>query len=300
MSGPKKSSYEIKQEIREAQARERQRKRKNQIDKIEGEIRQYQSQLNNLAGKYGAIASNVIDNANRWLNDVRRATNGDLRDCWRGLKGVGSYLSKQEQKLSKIKKRNDIQVRKEREAAEKRQIEEEQKALHQAKIDIALESINSVTNEYKEILNDGIRQRIDIFSKSIRANPDNPNTLKQIEEFKSQLSKQYEEYLRVKNETLYVAETLSRALGADVKEGSDGILTVAGTIEGVDISVKLHPNNNDIDMDTPLDGSCKQGLNALTRKLGEANIDLGAIKVLNSGQVWNAVANQNRQQKVRS
>lgn len=300
MSGPKKSSYEIRQEIREERARERQRKRESQIRDIEDQIRQYQRELDKLEKKYGTIALNVVNNVQKWLDDVHRATNNDLRDCWRGLKGVENYLSKQEKKLSKIKKRYDIQAQKEKEAEEQRQLKEERKALQEAKIDTILASLNSVIQEYAEILNDGIKQRVELFSNSIKTNPDNQNTLKQIEQFKSQLSKQYEEYMNKKDETLYVAETLSQALGGDMQEGSDGSMSISGMIEGVDISVRLHLNSNDMDIDTPLDGSCKRGLDALIHKLGEANIDLGAVKVVKSGQIWNSTTNQNRQQRIKS
>ena len=292
MSGPKKSSYEIREEIRARREAERRQRREAQIREIEERIYQYEQQLIELERKYGHIALNVSTNIQNWLSEVKVNIDGDLRDCWRGLKGVENYLNKQEKKLKIIKQKNDAKE-------QMRQQAEEEKALHQAKIDTILESLESISQEYKEILNDGIRQRIEIFSKSIKANPDNQNTLNQIQKFKSQLSRQYEEYQNKKEDTEYVANTLSKALGGNIKKGNDGSITINGSIEGVQISVHMHQNSKDINMDTPTDGSCRQGLDALVKKLHDANINLGPIKVLKTGQVYNTTTQKSNNQKTK-
>ncbi len=162
-----------------------------------------------------------------------------------------------------------------------------------------IQTLEDVESDYSEIVNDGIRQRVDLYKNSIKTNPDNPNTLKQIEIFRANLLQQFEEYQNKKEDMNYVAGVFSKALGGNVNQSNDGQFHISGSIEGVPISVKLNQNDNKIDFDTPTDGSCQKGLEAIQKKLIDANINLGAIKVLKTGQTINNRQNnrQNRKEK---
>lgn len=279
MSGPKKSYYEIREEEYQRRKAEQRAKRKAQINDIH-------IQLNDIENRVAKLLNNGvnIDIIDSWINQAKD-TNGDLRDCFRQIRGINNYLSNKENLLKQKQK--------------KLAKEEEQKKLYQEKINTIISSLDEVKSDYSEILNDGIKQRVELFKNSIKSNPDNPNTLKQIENFKQTLFKQYEEYETQKEDTKYVANIFSNALGGNIDESENGSLSISGSIDGVPISVKLNKNNKNIDFDTPIDGSCKGGLDALQKKLNSANINLGAIKVLKTGQTIN-VTNQNKNSRIKA
>ncbi|MEA3315157.1 MAG: hypothetical protein U9Q30_04820 [Campylobacterota bacterium] len=279
MSGPKKSYYEIRQEEYQRRKAEQRAKREAQINDINMQIGSIENRLSNLLNN--GINTNMINN---WISQARD-TNGDLRDCFRQIRGINNYLSNKENLLKQKQK--------------KLAKEEEEKKVYQEKINTIIDGLDEVKSDYKDVLNDGIKQRVELFKNSIKSNPDNLNTLKQIENLKQTLFKQYEEYQTQKEDTKYVANIFSDALNTNINEDGDGSLSISGSIDGVPISVKLNKNNKNIDFDTPTDGSCKQGLDALQKKLNSANINLGAIKVLKTGQTINATQ-QNKNSRIKA
>jgi len=278
MSGPKKSYYEIREEEYQKRKEKQRAKRKNQINDIN-------SKLDIIKNRVDILEKNNIDisQVNVWINDVKNNTQGDLRDCFRQIKGIENYLSKKENLL--------------KQKQEKLAKEEEQKRVYQEKINIIIDGLDDVKNDYKDILNDGIIQRVELFKNSIKANPDNPNTLKQIDNFKQNLFKQFQEYQTQQDDSKYVANIFSDALGGNIDKIDDETLSISGSIDGVPISVKLNKNSKNIDFDTPMDGTCTKGLDALQKKLNNANINLGAIKVLKTGQTLNTT-NQNKNSRI--
>jgi DNA repair exonuclease SbcCD ATPase subunit len=277
MSGPKKSKWEIRQEIIEQRRREKARKRAKQVNEIKERIKLAQNKLNSFSKIYPDISQNIINLVNEWIRDIN--LNGDLRDAFKKIRGIENYLNKQE-KILKSKQ-------------EKIDAKKEMERIKQEKIKNIVKSLETLKEDYKEILNDGILQRIELFKNAIKANPDNKKTLSQIEQFKQQLFKLQEEYEEKKYKTEYVADKFSKILNGDIKKNGDN-LEISGNINGVPISVKLNYKNSNIDLDTPLDGSCKRGLEALQKSLNKENIFLGEIKVLRTGEILNRQYNQNK------
>jgi len=289
MSGPKKSSYEIREERRRVLAEERMRKRELQIKQINSKLEVCQDKLNLLVSQYGDRAKFLLKSVKEWSREIRFSLDGDLREAWRGVKGIQNYLDKN----SKLLEKQSEQAQKERQKVVKNlQREQEEQKLQEErfrkeKIARVVENLEQISLEYQEIFNDGIKQRVELFKNTIVSNPNNPNTLQQIETFKKNIYKQYELHQERKEQSKYVADVLANALGTTPDENS-GKSYISGTIDGVDISVTLNSDNNSIDLDTPTDGSCRKGLDALMQKLDNANIDLGSIKVLKTGQTINA------------
>jgi hypothetical protein len=271
MSGPKKTQWEIQQEIREQRKREREAKRRKQVNEIQNRINLAQTNLDNLLNKYKDVASqNIKTFINEWIREID--LKGDLREAFRKIKGIEIYLEKQNNILKTKQDKIDAQKEIER--------------IKQEKINNILDSLEKIKGDYKEILNDAILQRIELFANSIKANPDNKKTLSQIEQFQKQLFTKYEEFEEKKYQTNYVADKFSKLLNSDIKKSGDN-LEVSGKIDGVPISVKVNYKNSNIDLDTPMDSSCKRGVNALQKGLEKEKISLGEIKVIRTGEVLN-------------
>ena len=268
MSGPKKSSWQIQREREEARRKERALERQRQVDEIKNRISNCINELNNLKNKYPELIKNVERNINEWIKETQNSLSGDLRDSFRKIRGIENYLSEQKDNLKD----------KQRVLEAKRIIEEKKRMI--------TNSLDDLKNDYKNIMNDGIIQRIEAFKKSININVENKNTFKQIEDFKKQLFKMEEEYLEKQENTKYVADKFSEILGANINKSDDNF-TIKGDIEGVPITVKLNTKNNNIDFDTPVNGSCKKAMETIQKKLSDCNINLGEIKVVNTGELLN-------------
>jgi len=303
MSGPKKSQYEIRQEIYQARKEAQRAKRQKQVSQINNELIQASDDLMNLQIIYGDLAYTTVMKVNEWISELKNNINGDLRDTWRSLNGIKNYLSKQDSRLNNLMREREKRFEKnemeEEVKLQKLQKIEEEKAIYQAKIETTISFLSDIKSDYKDIINDGIRERIDLFKNSIKANPENKNTLSQINIFKEQLEKQYQEYQESAEDTKYVATVFSNALDGDIKIDNNNNIEISGSIDGVPISVKLKHNNRDIDLDTPLDGSCKRGLDAINKKLNQANITLGPIKVVKTGQILNSNSQNNSNKRMK-
>jgi hypothetical protein len=297
MSGPKKSHYEIRQEIYQQRQAQKMAKRQVQVSEILHALTQIDQRLLQLSREYKEFADNIVTVVKNWQRDIN--TDGDLRDSWRSIKGMDKYLDNQQIKLQERKNKFDAHAKiQEQQIFAEEKITQE-KAIHHAKITSKIELLEAIEHDYSEIFNEGIAQRITLFKQAIASNPDNTNTLKQIEDFKAVIVKQFDEYQNKKEDTAYIAETFANALGANIQNGSDGNYSISGSIDGVPISVNLNNKNNSIEFNTPTDGSCKKGLDAIQKKLASANINLGEIKVLRTGQTLNA-AQYNEQIKVKA
>jgi hypothetical protein len=284
MSGPKKSQWEIQQEIREQRKREREAKRRKQVNEIQNRINLAQTNLDNLLNKYKDVASqNIKTFINEWIREID--LKGDLREAFRKIKGIENYLEKQ----------NNIVKTKQDKIDAQKEIER----IKQEKINNILDSLEKIKGDYKEILNDAILQRIELFANSIKANPDNKKTLSQIEQFQKQLFTKYEEFEEKKYQTDYVADKFSKLLNSDVKKSGDN-LEVSGKIDGVPISVKINYKNSNIDLDTPMDSSCKRGIDALQKGLEKEKISLGEIKVIRTGEVLNKQNNTQSRTRIKA
>lgn len=279
MSGPKKTKWEIRQEEYQRIKEEQKRKRLAQENEIKNEIYNIKNTLTFLISKHQHLAENIVKASMQWLNEVENNISYDLRDCWKGINGINNYILQQQVRLSEKQQQIDEKILK--------------KQIFEAKINLIIKSLHDIESDYKEILNDGIIQRVELFKKSIISNPDNETTIKQIEQFKQNISKQYDEYKNQSENRKYVAKAFAQALNTTINETSDGNYFVAGSIDGVPISVNLSSTTYDIDLDTPTDGTCTKGLEALQKHLHSSNIDLGPIKVLKTGKVLNQTIQKN-------
>ena len=369
MSGPKRTSYRISQRLYEQQKRERNQNRVRQINEITIELKQCTTQIQQIINQHGRYANHVSDRVENWMGDVNVAINGDLRDAWRGLKGIKNYLNKEGLRLNKNaegakqrQKAREKNLQEARKKAEQREVEKQkfanevseklesvkidieslqnefgervnevlkqpnvwiseaereidnnpkmvvntikgvenylkdkkkeinnirQKLIKEEKVNRIVESLKSIEENYPEIINPGIQQRIDLFTQSIGANPENQTTLKQIDDFKQNIIEKVETAELEKENKKYVADTFAEILDTTVEKDEKGGDVINGNIEGVPITVRLNDKDNQINMDTPTDGSCRKGLEALQKKLALASIDLGEIKILNTGQTLN-------------
>lgn len=246
-----KQRQQQKAQYREAQALSA----ANEIDTL-------REQQDDLREELGIQVQPLLEKTRQWLADAQQQLQeANPRGASQAIKGIKHYMLTHEQELSDIRNQ---QLQREH---TKRRIAE----------------LEAVREDFREIINPGIEQRIALFSKSLSANPDNPNILKQIDAFKAQLHEIMEKHQEVQAQLAHVGQALSEALGGDAEEGSDGSSIISGEIEGVPIRATLHSNNS-IHFDTPTDGSCRKAMNTLSRSLQEANIGLGPIRILNTGE----------------
>jgi hypothetical protein len=238
-----------------------QEKQKN-IIKAQDEIEQMKDRISELKHEFGDKISQIMKQPNKWIEESAIELGTNPTSVSNSMKGVRNYLDSKENEIKVIRT----------------------KMIQEEKTNRIVESIKSIETDYADLMNDGIKQRIDLFSKSIQMNPDNENTLKQIESFKQTLQKQMEDYENKRADQKHVADTFADALGSSAKEDGSGGVVIDGNIDGVPITVRLNNSNNQINMDTPSDGSCRQGLDALQIKLENANISLGDIKIMKTGQ----------------
>lgn len=379
MSGPKRSSYSISRRLYDQRKREQNANRLKQINEITAELKRCTQQIQQIMNDYQQDASHISARVESWMKEVNIAIDSDLRNAWRGLKGIKNYLNKQEVRLKensqRAKQRQQIQAQRLKIMKQKAEQKEIKKLQQQQKVSEKLENVkneianlriefcNEISNLLKQpenwlveaekelkmnirvaennikgianyldnnqsqittmrenivkqekvnrmeetlksieidnpdIMNAGIKQRIDLFIQQIQNNPDNVNTLKQIEQFREQINQKVEEYEIEKQNRKYVTESFANALGGKPEDDGKGGTVVNGEIDGVPITVELNDRNNDFKMDTPTDGSCSRGLEALQKKLADAQISLGDIKVVNTGQT---IRNKPIQQKTRN
>ncbi len=268
MSGPKISPYELRR-------RERERKRQEQIREINSRINEIKLKLNNLQREYGDMARDVIKDINRQIGYI--STSGDLRVAFKQLRRVENMLKEEEKTLREDKAFYD-RLKREKDRKEK-------------KAKRLLSELDNIENEYQEIINENIKQRIEALKKAAKLNPDNENIFTQIEQFEAQLSKMYAEYLEKEENKRYVANAFSEILGGGVDEG-DGGFSVSGSIDGVPIKVRV--GDKELNFDTPEDGSCAMAMEKITKELEKREITLGPIKALKTGKVYNQVNQQVR------
>jgi len=261
MSGPKISPYELRRI-------EKERKKQEQIREINSRVEEIKNRLFDLQTEYKELANDLVRDINSQINYI--STSGDLRVAFRQVRKIENILKEGERILKEDRVFYDkVKIEKERQMKKAQTI---------------LNELENIENEYKEIINDGIKQRVESFKKAVKLNPDNKNLLSQIEAFEGNLSKMYAEFLEKEENKRYVADTFSDILGGNVEKG-DGGLFVEGSIDGVPIKVRVEDRN--INFDTPEDGSCESAMTKIVKELENREIKLGPIKALKSGKVFN-------------
>ena len=104
MSGPKKSDWEIREEIKEKRKQEKAQKRAKQINEINGRISDVISEINKLSKQYPELIKDTQRNVNEWINEVRGSLSGDLRDSFRRIKAIENYIKNQKSTLKSKQK----------------------------------------------------------------------------------------------------------------------------------------------------------------------------------------------------
>ena len=269
MSGPKISTYELR-------IREQERKRQEQIREINLRLNKIKLKLQDFQREYNDLARDVIRDLMRQISYI--SVKGDLRVAFRNLRKLENRIKEEEQLLKE-----------EKEFQEKIKLEKKRKELKAKEL---LKNLEEIENEYKEILNENIKNQLQTFKKAIKLNPDNENLLNQIENFENRLSNMYAEYLEQEENKRYVAKTFSEILGGGVNEG-DGGLVVSGNLDGVPIKVRIEDNN--LHFDTPENGSCVRTMEKIVKELENKEVYLGPIKALKTGKVLNQTTQRNRQ-----
>lgn len=276
MSGPKRSSWLFLDPARENLRRQREANRNSQIATIRTNLNTIQIRLQKLAEKDAKYAATVSERISLWQKEVETNLRGDLRLAFRSLKGIKNYLNQQEARLEDLLKRREQEIA---EAAEKRRIE--------AALAMHFDYFDSIQELYPELMNEGIRQRLKIFSAALSQNIENTQTIQQINAFKAQFAKIVEEHEAKQEQYQYLKKVLESAIGATADEDTGGDASIAGKINGVPIQVHIEAKSNQIRFDTPEDGSCKQAMQTLVKTLDENGIKLGPIQILKTGEHLN-------------
>jgi len=255
------------------------RNRVEQQNKILEELESIKNVVLSLQEEYGEKVSDILKNPQIWIAEAEIDIKNNPRAAENSIKGIQKYLNDRHIQIENIR----------------------QEVAKEEKVQRILESLKSVESDYPDIMNEGIKQRIEIFTKQLQTNSDNENTIKQVNQFKELINEKVEESELAKQNQQYVAETFASALGSKPEDDGQGGTIVSGEIDGVPITVELNDKNNDIHLDTPTDGSCSRGLDALQEKLENAQIQLGDIKVVNTGQtIRNKPIQQMRQNRLKA
>lgn len=365
MSGPKYSSWEIRQEQRERIRRERERNRVRQLGEISAIVNSIHARLSGLREQHGHHADYVAQRVEDWLDNVKDALDIDLRQAWRGIKGINHYLDQQayrleektkavrqrQQFLNKIREEATTRLESIRDTLDTLEMElgsagkkllrnprhwlgEAEQALENNVQQAAMKSLNgishylethksdfenirktrlqqeksgriitelqSISDDCMDIMNPAIEQRISLFSRAIETNPDNRNTLAQITAFQKQINELMESHQEKQAQLALMQQALSDTLGASAETGSDGAMIINGNIDGVPIRATVNTTNNDLHLDTPTDGSCRQAMTSLNQKLGQHGVDLGPLRILNTGETIGNKVRDNQDSPIRA
>ena len=275
MSGPKRSTWQIRQEQRERIRRERERRkardRARQASEISNELTAIDQRLQQMSNHHGKEVFHVVRRVEEWSRQVQKHLDSDLREAWRGLRGIRRYLDVQEARL--------------RDSTARKKLEEKREREHRERVQFRLADLEALEDDARPVENAGIRQRIELFTRAVQTNPDNPRTLEQIDVFRRQVNELLEKHEQSQEELQWAGRVLSEALGGTPEGSSEGAaVVVRGSIEGMPVTARLEPGCNQIDLDTPRDGGCRKAMVALMSRLEERGMGLGSLRVLDSGE----------------
>jgi hypothetical protein len=268
MSGPKKTSYEIERQRREELERQRQLRLENQRRINQKILDDLQLKLDNFI----KIRKDSIERVNSWIRTSEQENRlNNFRSVQNQINGIENFIVK----LNEIEK-NLISKEKERE-----RIAEENRILFYEN-QIIKEKLNSVLEE-KEILNEGIKQRVSMFAGMIKDSEDTSlKTKKQIEEFLSKVALIKEEFEKKRNEQEFVKQTIIS--GFDGGKGSESGGNVTGTIGNTPVKITFDEGNKIIFNIDESKGGCMSTIDKIEKVLAEKGIGLGDIFIQKTGQ----------------
>jgi len=269
-----KQSNRLKEKARKAAERQaiheqKIAQRNAQIVEAMQKIEIQRKELDRIREECEGLADPILSRPSIWIEEALKEVEKNPKKAINSLNGIAKYLESHTEDIEQLGK----------------QLERSKK------IETLKNDILAIREDYHEIMNPGIEQRIEHFAKALEVNPENERTLEQIRQFRHQLAEIMEEYEQKKAEFDYIKSVFSDALGGDFS-GDNNTATLSGEIDGVPLTVTLHTQSGRIDLDTPTDGSCKKGLDALISRLDSAQIHLGPIRVLNTGETINAHVRQ--------
>jgi hypothetical protein len=268
MSGPKKTSYEIERERREELERQRQIKLENQRKINQRILLDIKSRLNS----FTKIRQDSIERVKSWITSAEHENlTNNFRAVQNQINGIENFLIK----LSGIES-NIISREKERE-----RIAEENRILFYEN-HIIKEKLKSVLEE-KEILNEGIKQRVNMFCGMIKDSEEvSLQTKKQIDEFLNKISGIKEAYEKRRNEQEFVKQTIIS--GFDGGKGTESGGNVNGTIGNTPVKITFDEGNKIIFNIDESKGGCQSVISRIEEKLAGSGISIGDIFIERTGQ----------------
>lgn len=171
-----------------------------------------------------------------------------------------------------------------------------------------IDKLNTISDE-TEIMNPGIRQRIDKFTtlvqNQMKSNDKvSQNDLNNINQFIQQVSIIKEKHNLNKIEQNYVKDSLLSLFSDDANSNDDGSISGVINNQSVKISFENTSSNIIFNIDDSKGGSCQDTLKKINSHLMNNEIDLGQVKVVKTKQTINLnntntnVFNKNHQLKI--
>lgn len=261
MSGPKKSRWQMMQEREQHLRLMREQRRKEKIIEATTQIMISKKQLADFVSKHKEYARHTESLVNKWISEAEINITLNPNIALNSTKGIASYLAKQDIAL-KEKKAQDIRIA-------------EVVKIHTVFFD-------DLKDQYPELYNEGIEQRVQLYRKALESNIENQDTIEHIAEYKETMLKQIEEYEKKQDEMLYIKSSLAEIIGANPEGNS-----MSGTINGSPINIVIHKDSHDITMNFPDEGSCMQDIETLRDEMKKSGFDLGPIRVEKTGEMLN-------------
>lgn len=265
----------VEKRVKEAQIREQQQqdletKKKIKLAEQIEEFKEFITSLKPLNSKY----SFIINRVSEWLNNAKNDFNsGSLDNCGRGLHGITKFLEKDKTNINL-----DLQ-----------EVQERTNLLNQ---------LENILQE-KEILTEGIKQRVEMFGKPVRESIASNTIIKEqdmanIKQFLSQVEQIKQDFELKKAEQDFVKSTLMNIVGGSESGGS-----VVGSINGQSVKISFGENADSkivFNIDESKGGSCMGAINSINQSLAKEGINLGDILVERTGQKirLNGSSNQNQ------
>ena len=265
MSGPKCTEYELEQQRKRELERKRLQKEKQKNLQLLSTLKErinthqylHQTHKNQLLA--GIQEAERITQENKYLAARKK------------IKGAESYLQAIEKNRQKVEDKVDMA----------RLL---YKSLPNEKKQLLLNEIYTI-NSYNEIMDDPIRQRVDLYSdiiqKSIKTNTDlSLKNERNISIFIDQVDQIKNEHDQLIAEKEYVQNVLGEIIGAKNMVSSNNI---SGSIGGTPVNINFGSDGKIIFDISDNTSDCHKVLDTINKGLRAKEIDLGDIYVENTG-----------------
>lgn len=293
---------------RKAIAREKAERRVQKEEDLRENIKECRSRLKALVQEYGAEAVDAT-RVEGWIASAEAKLKGDLREGWREVNGVESFLDRKESALrGRFLQRN-----------------QEEAYSGPSEAELFLSEVEDVLSDYPAVSSPGIAQRLDLLRGAVKVNRENPNTLEQVKSLLAKVNELVEAYEIRKKEREFAIKVFAEAIGAEPPGPDTGQTSMAegklqeiasrqgkgtaagdftptsfsGSIAGMPITVTFE-NEETLLLNTPEHGDCKTPLKELRNKLAEKGIELGSVRITKTGENWNPVSTDHVRNRARA